>query len=80
MSFLDSLKEWFCNIIHHDDYIEVEVVRGDTLWSICERASGAKTNAEVLRHVEEVRALNPGIDPDLIHPGDKIRLPVEWGK
>ncbi len=80
MSFLDNVREWFCNIIHHPDYIEVEVVRGDTLWGIVKKASGATSNADVQRHVEEVMALNPDIDPDVIHPGDKIKLPLEWDK
>ena len=78
MSFMDNIREWFCNVIHHDDFIEVEVVRGDTLWAIAKKASGATTDADVQRHVDEVKKLNPDVDPDLIHPGDRIKVPTNW--
>lgn len=80
MSFLDKIREWVCGIVHHDDFIEVEVVKGDTLWDIAKKASGATDNADVQRHVEEVIAINPDLDPDVIRPGDKIKLPTAWGE
>lgn len=78
MSFLDNVRDWFCNIVHHDDFVEVEVVRGDTLWAIVKRASGAKTHADARRHVDQVLELNPDVSPGMIHPGDKIKLPRSW--
>ena len=79
MSFLDNVRQWFRNIVHHPDYIEVEVEKNDTLWAICREASGATTNAEIQKHVNEVIALNPDMNPNMIHPGEKIRLPSDWG-
>jgi len=78
MSFLDRALKWFESIIHHDDYAEVTVHKGDTLWAIVQDVTGAKTNAETQRHLDEVLALNPGIDPDMIHPGQQIRVPLDW--
>jgi len=80
MSFLDNVREWFQDIVHHHDHIEVRIVKdGDTLWSIAKTATGATTDADVQRHVEEIKALNPQIiNPDEIRRGDKINLPLHW--
>jgi hypothetical protein len=79
MSFLSNVCEWFENLIAYDEYIEVTVVKGDRLWDICEKASGATTNAEIQHHVDVVKFLNPDMDPDMIHEGDTIKLPRNWG-
>jgi LysM repeat protein len=78
MSFLDNMREWFENVFNRDDCVEVTVAKGDTLWGICQRASGSTSNAAVQRHVEEVMQMNPGMDPDMIRPGDKLKLPLKW--
>ncbi len=79
MSFLSNVRDWFNSVAHHPGYIIVKVVDGDNLWDICKHASGlGATNAEIQHRVDEVKALNPTMDPALIHPGDEIRLPVEW--
>jgi len=78
MSFLDNIRDWFNEILEDDGHVVVTVIRNDTLWSICERASGAKTNAEIVKHVDQVVALNPGIDPDRLQIGQQVKLPRSW--
>lgn len=46
---------------------------GETLWKIGERAVGARN---VPRFLEQVRALNPGLDLDRLREGQTILLPV----
>lgn len=83
MSFLDKIREFFDSIVHHDDqdYATVRehrVVKGDTLWGIVRHVTGATDTAEIQRHVDEVKKLNPDVDPDLIMPGDELKLPLSW--
>ena len=78
MSFLERARQWFENIVHHDDYAEVTVHKGDTLWAIVKDVTGADSNTEIQRHIDEVKALNPGMDVDMIHPGQHIRVPLDW--
>lgn len=54
---------------------------GDTLWAVAEarltRAGTPPSDAEVVRHVRALHRLNRAAvpDPDLIHPGQLLRLP-----
>lgn len=57
------------------------VRRGDTLWAVAEttlaRAGTRPSDAQVVRRVRELHRLNRTAvpDPDLIHPGQLLRLP-----
>lgn len=52
-----------------DPDILYTVLTGDTLWSIAARKLGAG------KRWEEIAALNPGIDPELLVPGTEIKIP-----
>ena len=58
---------------------EVVVHRGDTLWSLARARCGAEAGAgEVLRQLHLLHEANAdviGDDPDLLHPGQVLRLP-----
>jgi nucleoid-associated protein YgaU len=56
------------------------VRRGDTLWAIAERMLGGEASAvEVARLVERIWELNAASigtgSPDMIRPGQQLRLP-----
>ncbi len=57
----------------------VQVRRGDSLWAIATRTLGPGTSAaEVASYWHRVHALNAaviGTDPDLLQPGQQLRLP-----
>lgn len=57
----------------------VVVRAGDSLWALAERDLGpAASPAEVARHARRLHRLNRAVvgpDPDLIHPGQQLRLP-----
>jgi nucleoid-associated protein YgaU len=49
------------------------VQRGDTLWKIMRQYYGEATNERKNRIV----AANPGLDPDVIYPGQEIVIPEQ---
>lgn len=57
----------------------VQVRRGDNLWAIAARTLGPGASAaEVASYWHRVHALNAGVigpDPDLLQPGQQLRLP-----
>jgi LysM repeat protein len=57
----------------------VVVHRGDTLWSLARRELGSRAdNAAVTGRWHAIYTLNRGVvgaDPDVIHPGQQLRLP-----
>ncbi|HLZ36352.1 MAG TPA: LysM peptidoglycan-binding domain-containing protein, partial [Mycobacteriales bacterium] len=59
----------------------VVVRRGDTLWSIAaRRVGGTPSNAEVARAWPRWYAANRAVigrDPNLLHPGDRLRPPPD---
>ncbi len=64
---------------HGPDRAVVVVAPGESLWSIAEQALGREATAsEVDREWRAIWAANRsviGADPDLIHPGARLRLP-----
>lgn len=65
----------------HRDPPTVTVEPGDNLWTIAERTlPGHPTAAEIDVRWREIWAANRhtvGLDPDVIHPGARLRLPRE---
>jgi hypothetical protein len=55
-----------------EDMVEIDVVRGDYLVRICERHLQEPEN---WRQVADLNRLG---NPDLIYPGDRLRIPVIW--
>ena len=54
------------------------VVRGDNLWNIAHSYLGnSATNAQILELTNNLAQINNLSNPDLIHPGDQIRVPQE---
>lgn len=66
MGLLEKIREFF------EPHIEVTVVKGDSMWAIAERFTGDGNNWTSLSDA------NPGVDKDMIRPGQKLRLPAEW--
>jgi len=53
------------------------VKQGDNIWKIVKKQGKFKRNAQAPKYVDRVIELNPQIeDPDLIHPGDELVLPI----
>lgn len=60
------------------DHALVEVVPGDSLWALAQAWAPAAGPAEVQRLVVRTHRLNRaaiGPDPDLLHPGLRLRVP-----
>ena len=58
------------------DYLEIEVVRGDSLWKIARRHLGeSSSNRVIANYVNEIVRINKIENPDLIYPGEKFKLP-----
>ena len=55
-----------------EDTVEIDVVRGDYLVRICERYL---QEPEDWQRVADMNGLG---NPDLIHPGDRLQIPVIW--
>ena len=80
---LDPVDEADNGEVPEHDNIVYEVVEGDNLWNIskihlADAADGEPpSNAEILEEVTDVVERNPEVieDPDLIYPGQKIRIP-----
>lgn len=53
------------------DYV---VKEGESLWKIAVRQTGSARHAP--KWIEEVRALNPDLDPNLVRAGQRIRIPA----
>ncbi|MCH8520067.1 MAG: LysM peptidoglycan-binding domain-containing protein [Nanoarchaeota archaeon] len=54
------------------------VIRGDNLWNIAHSyLGGSATNAQILELTNNLAQINNISNPDLIHPGDQIRVPQE---
>lgn len=54
------------------------VVQGDNLWNIAHSYLGTgATNAQILELTNNLTQINSLTNPDLIHPGDQIRVPQE---
>jgi len=76
MSIFDRIKDWFEDVIDGDTVI---VKQGDSLWAICKKAFPIVDNTEIQKYVDKIVELNPDItDPNLIYPGQKIKLPNSW--
>jgi nucleoid-associated protein YgaU len=60
---------------------QVEVRPGDSLWRLSQQRSSARASTqEVARLVERTYRANRrviGLDPDLIHPGQRLRIPTQ---
>ncbi|MBA4027037.1 MAG: hypothetical protein C0473_02230 [Cyanobacteria bacterium DS3.002] len=54
-----------------------DVKKGDNLWNIARRELGStSSNDQIQKFVKQVADLNQVKNPDLILPGQKIRLPI----
>lgn len=56
-------------------YFEIEVVEGDTLWTIVSRYVTERDNMQKL--IYDIKKFN-GMDSSLIHPGDIIKIPTSY--
>jgi nucleoid-associated protein YgaU len=73
MSFFERICELFGGCHKTKDYATVTVQKGDTLSGIAKELGG---DAEDYKKLVE---LNPEIkDPDLIHPGQVLKIPNDW--
>jgi cell division protein YceG involved in septum cleavage len=76
---LTVLSIWIMTLsikpIGKDEYIEVTVSQGDTIWAIADKYSHhhSLTKDEFIQWVEEVNQ----IDVHEIFPGDKIIIPIK---
>lgn len=61
-----------------DEFINVTVQQGDSLWEIAEEFSNSHsmTNSEFISWVKEQN----GIEGDAIHPGESLVIPVEMAE
>jgi hypothetical protein len=73
MSFLDKIRELFGGCHKHDDYAVVMVQKGDSLSQIAEDITGDASNWT------KIAAMNPDLtDPNMIHPGQELKIPLDW--
>lgn len=73
MSFFDRIRALFGGCTKHDDYAVVVVQQGDSLSQIALDITG---DADNWRKIAE---LNTNIaDPNMIQPGQELKIPLEW--
>lgn len=68
-------KERAYSSVHEVKYFEVEVVEGDTLWTIVSRHITERDNMQKL--IYDIKKFN-GMDSSYIYPGDIIKIPTSY--
>lgn len=73
MSFLDAIHRLFGGCHKHEHHATVIVREGDTLSGIAQKITGDADNWH------KIAELTPDLDdPNMIHPGDKLNIPLDW--
>ncbi|NLY86075.1 MAG: LysM peptidoglycan-binding domain-containing protein [Tissierellia bacterium] len=68
-------KEKAYSSVQEIRYFEVEVVEGDTLWTIVSRYITERDNMQKI--IYDIKKFN-GMDDSLIYPGDIIKIPISY--
>ncbi len=68
-------KEKVYSSVHEIQYYEVEVVEGDTLWTIVSRHTSERGNMQKI--IYDIKKFN-GMDNSYIYPGDIIKIPSSY--